>query len=149
MHPLFTTLLARPQLLTDHAEAYMALATAEGAAAMASWRRRALLAGGALLMAVLALAWGGQALLMAAALPTAGMPAAWLLWLLPAASAAAAALLLWLALKPAREPAFAVLKHQWAVDRQLWQALAAEQAGLSRPDTVPQATPSTPAPATP
>lgn len=41
MHPLLELLLARPQLLADHAQAYAALFTEEMVLARVAWQRQA------------------------------------------------------------------------------------------------------------
>jgi hypothetical protein len=126
IHPLFTTLATRPELLAEHAGAYAELAAAEAAAAAASWKRGAVLAAVAGGAALLALVWAGVALLLWGALPAGTMPRPWLLWAVPGV-----ALLLALACAAALRrrttaPAFGLLREQWAADRALWQRAAGE-----------------------
>jgi hypothetical protein len=92
MHPLLELLLARPQLLADHALAYGELFTEEMAQALRAWQRWALWRAAAMCGLLLTAVLGGVALMLWAALPASGMPAPWLLLLtpmLPLASAVA------------------------------------------------------------
>lgn len=120
-HPFFSTLLARPELLAEHAGAYAELASVEAVLAAGEWRRRGLRAASAGLLALVGIGWAGVALLLAAAWPVAQMPAPWLLVAVPAAP-----LLLALAValfsgrhRRRATPAFALLRQQIAQDSAL------------------------------
>ncbi len=95
LHPLLRLVLARPDLLADHASAYAELAVVNARQAMALWRLRllgwALLGAGVLLCIVFA----GVALMLYGAL--AAPPQPWLLWAVPTAPALLALCGAWLA----------------------------------------------------
>ncbi|MDN3920651.1 hypothetical protein [Roseateles violae] len=119
IHPLFTTLATRPQLLVEHLGAYAQLAAAEAGESAALLRRRLTLLAVAALSGLLGLALGGVALLLLAVVPTEQMPHGWLLIAVPA-------LPLLLALscglqlgRQARTPAFELLRHQLSQDAAL------------------------------
>jgi hypothetical protein len=115
MPALLNLVVNRPQLLTEHAEAYAALVTSEVSRWSALWQRRALLrllaAGSALVGVVLA----GVALMLWSALPAVPAQAAWALLgvpLLPLALALACLL----ATPPAERSAFDVIRQQVDAD---------------------------------
>ena len=83
MHPLLNVIATRPQLLAEHAQAYVELVAAELPRATAAWKRQALLNGLALLSLLASLVLGGVALMLWAALPWASMPTPWLLTAVP------------------------------------------------------------------
>lgn len=125
IHPVFKLLLARPELLGRHLGAYLALAEAEAAQALAAWRWRLMVALAGAVLGVAAVGLGGVAALLAAALPLASMPLPWLLWALPGglllAALACAAVLV-------RQPSVAVfdsLREQSAADLALLQEAGA------------------------
>ncbi|HVK31252.1 MAG TPA: hypothetical protein VM845_01965 [Burkholderiaceae bacterium] len=115
MPALLNLVVNRPQLLTEHAEAYAALVASEVSRWSALWQRRALLrllaAGSALVGVVLA----GVALMLWSALPAVPAQAAWALLgvpLLPLALALACLL----ATPPAERSAFDVIRQQVDAD---------------------------------
>ncbi|MCA0240482.1 MAG: hypothetical protein LCI02_06435 [Proteobacteria bacterium] len=124
LHPLFKTLVTRPELLAEHAGAYLELASAEAAEAALRLRLRCMLAGAALLCAALALVLGGMALLLLAVLPLDQMPAPWALAAAPAVPLVGA-IALWLAQRRhALDLSFGLVREQFALDRQLLQKLS-------------------------
>jgi hypothetical protein len=119
MHPLFSTLITRPELLAEHVGAYIALARAEAGEASAALRARALLTGLMALGLLLGLGLGGVALLLYAVLPLQQMPRPWLLALVPAAPLLLAGAC-WLGLqRQTSQGAFQALRQQVAVDAAL------------------------------
>ncbi|MFO1338322.1 MAG: hypothetical protein U1F53_08800 [Burkholderiaceae bacterium] len=118
VHPIFSTLLTRPELLAEHAGAYAELASVEAAIAADEWCRRGVWAASALVLALLGVGWGGVALLLAAAWPAAQMPAPWVLVALPAVSLGLALAVAVVAAWRRRRatPAFALLRQQIAED---------------------------------
>ena len=95
LHPMLRLVLARPDLLADHASAYAELAAVSAREAVAEWQLR--LVGWGLLAAgvLLCITFGGVALMLHATVAAAPMP--WLLWAVPAAPALLALLGGWLA----------------------------------------------------
>jgi hypothetical protein len=94
LHPMLRLVLARPDLLADHASAYAELAAVSAREAVAEWQLRlvgwVLLAAGVLLCII----FGGVALMLHGAVGA--MPTPWLLWVVPAAPALLALLGGWL-----------------------------------------------------
>jgi len=84
IHPLFTTLATRPQLLVEHLGAYAELAAVEASETAVLLRQRIVL--GLLLGigALLGLLLTGVALLLLAIVPLPQMPLPWLLIAVPA-----------------------------------------------------------------
>lgn len=121
IHPFFSTLLTRPELLAEHASAYAELASVEAAIAATEWRRRSACIVTAALLALLGVGWGGVAALMAAAWPVAQMPAPWVLVAVPAVPLLLAlGVALFGGLRRRRTaPAFALLRQQIAEDSAL------------------------------
>lgn len=120
MIPAFLARLGgRPELLAEHAGAYVELAAAEADVLARGLGRRALLLAAAGGCALLFLMLAGVAALLAAALPPAAMPAPWLLLVVPAlpllvALACTAALQ-----RQATTQAFPHLREQLAADLRL------------------------------
>ncbi len=121
IHPFFSTLLTRPELLAEHASAYAELASVEVALAADEWRRRGVWTACAGLLALMGIGWGGVALLLAAAWPLAQMPAPWLLVAVPAVPLLLALVVALVGgLRRRRStPAFALLRQQIAQDSAL------------------------------
>lgn len=119
LHPLVRTLLARPDLLAEHAGAYAELASAEAGDAMRSARTRAMLSAAALACASGAALLTGMSLLALAVVPLSGMPAPWALAVVPGVPWLAAAAL-WTAQRQCAEaPWFEALRAQWTLDQAL------------------------------
>lgn len=83
MHPLLNLIATRPQLLTEHLQAYADLVADELPRVASGWKRRMILNALAAVGALAALLFAGTALMLWAALPSASMPAAWLLVVVP------------------------------------------------------------------
>lgn len=119
LHPLVKLLATRPDLLADHADAYIDLAAAEAGGALDGLKKRALLAWAAMVLAALGLMLVGLALMLVAAMPLNRMPAPWVLALLPAVVWTAAGGCAWGARRqPAARP-FQILRDQIRQDAQL------------------------------
>jgi len=119
LHPFYKTLAAEPQLVLEHASAYLQLAGVETREALRHWRLRALVGLGVLLAGFLTLALAGAALLLLSAHPWSTLADPWLLVLTPLLPLLAAlAGLLWLRQGEAPTP-FLLLREQWAQDLQL------------------------------
>jgi hypothetical protein len=83
MHPLLRLMASRPQLLTDHAEAYVELAAVEIGQVSADWTRRVALHAAGLCGLGVAAVLAGVAFMLWAALPASGMQAPWVLIVAP------------------------------------------------------------------
>lgn len=118
IHPFFTALLTRPELMAEHASAYVELASVEAAMAANEWRRCAIWGGCAMVLALLAVGWAGIALMLMAAWPLAQMPAPWVLAALPSlALTLALGVALYVGLRHRHSSAsFALLRQQMAQD---------------------------------
>jgi hypothetical protein len=77
MHPLLHLIVAQPQLLAHHAEAYAELVASEIGKASAAWKRRAMLNAVALCSLGVAAVLAGVALMFWAAIPAAQVQAPW------------------------------------------------------------------------
>ncbi len=128
LHPLFRTLATRPELLAEHAGAYLELASAEAAEAATRLRVRAVLTVAAAGCAALGIGLAGVALLLLAVVPTAQMPAPWALAAVPAVPLLAA-LGMWAWQRQNRlDLSFALLREQLALDRALLAQLPRRRA---------------------
>lgn len=125
LHPVFRTLASRPELLAEHAGAYVDLAAAEVDLAARQVRTRAALMAAALACGALGVGLAGTALLLLAVTPLQAMPAPWALAAAPAVPLAAALGLWWAQGRTAVDLRFASLQEQLALDRQLWQQVTA------------------------
>jgi uncharacterized membrane protein YqjE len=121
LHPVFRTLASRPELLTEHAGAYVDLAAAEVDVAARQVRTRAALMAASLACAALGVGLAGTALLLLAVTPLQAMPAPWALAAAPAVPLGAALGFWWMQGRKAVDLRFAALREQLALDRQLWQ----------------------------
>lgn len=122
MHPLLALLMARPQLLVDHVQAYAGLLGDALTQTHAAWRHRLVwqLAGWVCLTVATLLA--GAALALWAVTPTNQVHAPWALWLLPALLlAGAAGCFVWAHQATPATP-MASLGQQLATDLALWRA---------------------------
>ena len=118
IHPLLALLATRPQLLTDHAEAYAELATAELTLLTTNWRQQALWTAGLMCSAVVAVALAGVSLMLWAVSPEANIRAPWALWLAPLLPLLLA-LICGVAARPSNERAFNLLRQQAHTDLQM------------------------------
>lgn len=116
MPALLNLVVNRPQLLTEHADAYASLVASELGRWSALWQRRALLrllaAGSALVAVMLA----GVALMLWSALPAVPAQAAWALFGVPALPLAVAVACLLATPPPAERSAFDVIRQQIDAD---------------------------------
>lgn len=124
LHPVFRTLVSQPELLAEHAGAYVELASAEVGLASQQVRVRAAMAVAALACGALGASLGGTALLLLAVVPLSEMPAPWALALAPAVPLAAAVGLWWAQGRLTIDLSFATLREQLALDRGLWQQVS-------------------------
>lgn len=122
MHPLLELLLARPQLLADHALAYGELFTQEMAQALRAWQRWALWRAAALCALLLATVLAGVALMLWAALPASGMSAPWLLLLTPMLPLVVAVGCWGVARQRGSPQAFGLLRDQISADMAMLRA---------------------------
>jgi len=116
LHPLLKLVATRPDLLTDHAQAYAELVGDEFGRSMTHWRERALytsLAGG---LGLLGLTFAGVAVMLWAVTPPAQMVAPWALVATPALPLVAA-IVCWLRSRsrPLDKP-FEIVKQQMHAD---------------------------------
>lgn len=124
LHPVFRTLVTRPELLTEHVGAYAELAWAEAADAGAGLKRKAVLGVAALACATFGVALAGVAVLLAAVIPFADMPAPWALLLAPGLPLSAAAALYGMQRRQPVDLSFRALRGQLALDGALWQRVS-------------------------
>ncbi|XHS77930.1 hypothetical protein ACFJGW_19750 [Burkholderiaceae bacterium UC74_6] len=119
LHPFYRTLASEPQLLLEHASAYMQLAGAETGEALQQWRLRVLVGAVVLLGLCLSLALAGGALLLLSAHPWETLAQPWLLVVTPLLPLLPAVVgLIWLR-AASTPPPFQLLREQWALDLQL------------------------------
>ena len=119
LHPFYKTLASEPQLVLEHASAYMQLAGAETSEALQQWRLRVLVGAVVLLGLCLSLALVGGALLMLSAHPWETLAQPWLLVVTPLLPLIPAVIgLLWLRAASTLRP-FQLLREQWAQDLEL------------------------------
>lgn len=123
-HPLIKMLITKPHLLAEHLGAYAELAAAEASHAVHQARLKAVVGAAAGVLALVGLVLAGVALMFCAALPLSGMPAPWLLLIVPAVPlVAAVGAVLWLRSQPANV-SFSQLREQMAQDNALMQEAA-------------------------
>lgn len=125
LHPVFRTLASRPELLAEHAGAYVDLAAAEVDVAARQVRTRAALMAASLACGALGVGLAGTALLLLAVTPLQEMPAPWALLAAPAVPLGAALGLWWAQGRKSVDLHFSALREQVALDRQLWQQVTA------------------------
>ena len=115
IHPMLRLAVTQPKLLADHAEAYVALISAEAKQTATAYGMRA--AGGAiaLCMGLLFLLFAGIAIMLWAVTPSGNMHAPWALFVIPAIPAVIAIAGGIVAMKKTDAP-FVELKQQFAAD---------------------------------
>lgn len=117
--PLLRLLWRQPDLVVEHASAYVALAADETSAAVAGLARQWLYRLVAIASTAIALVLAGVAVLLWAALP--GVAAsAWLLWLVPLLPLPVA-VWAWLRAAGQTAPLFAGLQAQIGLDQAAWR----------------------------
>lgn len=122
LHPLLRLVLARPDLLANHASAYAELALDNVREVAADWQLRLV---GWVLLAVglsLCVALGGVALMLHGAVTA--PPTPWLLWAVPLAPLALALCGAWLARRPAASRRGVSVAEQFETDLSLLRARA-------------------------
>lgn len=119
IHPFFTKLITQPGLFAEHVGAYAELATAEVRQFGAVWQKRLVLAIVAAFATFMAIGVSAVAGMLAAAIHWEGMPAAWVLVLVPGVFwvvALGCGIAAW---RTKAEPMFSLLREQMAVDIEL------------------------------
>lgn len=119
IHPLLKTLASEPDLLVEHAGAYLELAGAEAEVWGQRMQRRALLVVTVAVATLVGFLLAGVALLLWAVTPPAAVQLPWLLWLVPAVPLLLAAVGAWQLRRQAPLPAFELLRAQLRLDREL------------------------------
>lgn len=116
MRALWRLLAGQPQLLADHAEAYVELVVAEAGSASQAWRQRLWLSALALCAMVVAAVLAGVAVMLWAVTTPAGLGHAWILIVVPLLPLAAALRWLQASRRAAAAPAFAGVRQQMNLD---------------------------------
>lgn len=116
MHPLFSLLATRPQLLVDHAQAYAGLFHEEFSQSLNAWRRWALLQAVALCCLGVAVVLGGVAVMLWAVTPLLLVHAQWILWATPMLPLSVSIVCTWLASRHNPTDAFGKLGRQLDAD---------------------------------
>lgn len=116
MHPLFSLLATRPQLLVDHAQAYAGLFHEEFSQSLDAWRRWALLQAVALCCLGVAAVLGGVAVMLWAVTPVIVAQTQWILWATPLLPLSVAMLCTWMASRQNPTDAFGQLGRQLGAD---------------------------------
>ena len=119
--PLLRLLWRQPDLVVEHASAYLALAADETGAAVNGLARYWLYRLVAITCGAAAGVLAGVALLLWAALPQLA-PSAWLLWLVPLLPLPVAAWAWHRSQSPVAAPMFAALQAQARLDQMAWRA---------------------------
>ncbi len=116
IHPLLRLAATEPHLLGDHVEAYASLVGEEVSKVSTSWMTRIGLYMVALCMVGVGLVLIGVSLLLCAALPTSDYPAAWAMFVVPAAPFVIAAGCLLAARATKIDKAFDAVRTQLTAD---------------------------------
>ncbi len=116
IHPAFLAVTRQPDLVLEHADAYLSLANAELDEWHEDWKHRASLGAAAALLAYLGLALAGGAGLALAVIPVGSMPMPWLLAAIPAIPWLGAGWLAWRVRRMDRVQPFQALRQQLAQD---------------------------------
>lgn len=116
MHILLKLVLARPQLLVDHAQGYAALMTADLADASTALARRVALGVAGLVLLLVATILAGVSLMLWAVVPTAQMGAPWLLIVVPVTPLTASVVVLVFMRWQSQVSPFATLRKQMRAD---------------------------------
>jgi hypothetical protein len=119
MHPLLHLLMTRPELLSEHAQAYAELASSEVSHLVTAGRHRMLWGAAALCCATAAVVLAGVALMLAVVLPESRAAALWALLLAPGLPLAGALACVLTARAHPCSPAFSELREQVRIDLQL------------------------------
>jgi uncharacterized membrane protein YqjE len=119
MHPLLHLLMKRPELLSEHAQAYAELAVCELSDMASVGQRRLLWTAAALCCATATVVLAGVALMLAAALREISGTAGWALLLTPCLPLLGALVCVMNLRAHRGGPAFAELRQQLGTDMQL------------------------------
>lgn len=125
MHPLLELLLARPQLLADHAQAYSELFTEEVGQARAALQRWAMWQAITICSFFSASILAGMAVMLWAMLPSSPMQAAWVLLVTPMVPLAVAVVCWQLARKNGAPQFFDQMRAQIRADKAMLRAAKA------------------------
>ena len=125
MHPLLHLLMTRPELLSEHAQAYAELAVYEASDMVAAGRRRLLWSAAALCCATAAVVLAGVALMLAVTLPDTHSAAMWTLLLTPCVPLLGTLACVLTLRAHQSTPAFAELREQLSTDLQLLREVTA------------------------
>lgn len=125
MPALLNLVVNRPQLLTEHAEAYAALVASEFDRWSALWQRRALLRVLAACNILVAVVLAGVALMLWSTLSGLGAQAAWVLIVVPLLPVLAALGCLIATPQPAERSAYETIRQQVDADLALLRQAAA------------------------
>ena len=115
---LLKRLATEPGLFSEHASAYAALIALEAGEAGLAWRRKAMAIIGCAALSLLALSTTCLALMLSAAIPWQGMPAPWVLLVIPVTLWVASIAVGWAAFRRGHTQTFAHVRQQWAIDAQ-------------------------------
>ena len=122
MHPLFSLLATRPQLLVDHAQAYAGLFQEEFNQSFDAWRRWALLQAVALCCLGVAAVLGGVSVMLWAVTPLLLVRTQWILWVTPLLPLSVAIACSWMASRQNPTDAFGKLGRQLGADMAMLRA---------------------------
>jgi uncharacterized membrane protein YqjE len=125
MHPLLNLLMTRPELLSEHAQAYAELAACEASDMVSAGRRRLLWSASALCCATATVVLAGVAMMLAVALPATHSAAIWTLFLTPCVPLLGTLVCVVTLRSHQRPPAFAELREQLNTDLQLLREVTA------------------------
>lgn len=118
LHPIFSTVVSRPDLVADHLSAYVALASEEAASTGRDLKLRLLAWAVAGVLALMAALFAGVAVMLGVA--QTGFH--WVLVAVPATALALALLALLASRRPSPKERFAELRRQFAADVGLLRA---------------------------
>ena len=123
LHPIFSVLVRRPDLLVDHLAAYAALAREEASSTGGEVARRALAWAVAVMAFIAFLVLAGVAAMLGSLLDHFH----WMLLLVPATALALAGVAFMQARQKLPQPAFAQLRSQFDADAQALRSLGSDR----------------------
>ena len=125
IHPLFRLIVADPQLLADHVEAYSDLMAEELGATAKRWKKRAVMNLVFGVTAFLSVLFLGIAVMLWAVVPADTMNSPWTLVLVPAIPLVMAVWSFFAARAPSEESGFAAIREQLAADAAMLRSVTA------------------------
>jgi uncharacterized membrane protein YqjE len=125
MHPLLHLLMTRPELLSEHAQAYVELAVCEVSDMASVGRRRLLWSAAALCCATATVVLAGVAMMLAVAMPNTHSEVIWTLLLTPCVPLLGTLACAVTLRSHQRAPAFTELREQLNTDLQLLREVTA------------------------